>query len=251
MTELFSLIELQKSLYTSKNPTRRWLHCTRRDWVIGILEKHVHKRNQRALEVGFGSGVYLPTLAKLFDEVIVSDVENTFIKHASKFTEAFPNISLIIDNIADSKLPETSFDLILCSEVVEHIENSASAFTKMHRLLKSGGILILTTPQRYSLLELIAKIVFMPGVINLVRIIYREPILEMGHINLMTRKQVVMQLKEAGFRIREHYKTGMYIPFVAEFMGQSGQRLEQWFENILRDGPFNGLLWTQYYIAEA
>jgi hypothetical protein len=121
----------------------------------------------------------------------------------------------------------------------------------MHRLLKSGGILILTTPQRYSLLELITKIAFMPGVINLVRIIYREPILEMGHINLMTRKQVVMQLKEAGFRIREHYKTGMYIPFVAEFMGQSGQRLEQWFENILRDGSFNGLLWTQYYIAEA
>lgn len=251
MTEVCSLIELQQTLYTSKNPTRRWLHCARRDLIIDMIERYATKGNRTALEVGPGSGLYLPILAKLFNEVTASDVEDAYLKHASSFTEEFPNISLIIDDIADSNLPETSFDLILCSEVVEHIGDSASAISGMHRLLKPGGTLILDTPQRYSPLELVAKIAFLPGIIDLVRIIYKEPILETGHINLMTHKQVSSQLEEAGFRICECYKSGIYLPFIAEFMGQTGLRLEQWLESKLRNGPFNGLLWIQYYIAEA
>lgn len=251
MVEESSLLELQQTLYTSRNPTRRWLHCTRRDWIIDTLERYANKGNRTALEVGPGSGLYLPILAKLFDEVTASDVEDSYLKHASKFTKEFSNISLIIDDITDSNLPEASFDLILCSEVVEHIKDSVSAISGMHRLLKPGGTLMLDTPQRYSPLELIAKIAFIPGIINLVRLIYREPILETGHINLMTPRQIISQLEDAGFRILECFKSGVYLPFIAELMGQTGLCLEQWLEPKLRNGPFSGLLWIQYYIAEA
>ena len=53
------LIELQQTLYSSRNPTRRWLHTTRRTLIIEAIQRAAQKSvNERALEVGFGSGVY-------------------------------------------------------------------------------------------------------------------------------------------------------------------------------------------------
>lgn len=73
---------------------------------------------------------------------------------------------------------------------------------------------MLSTPQRYSPLELAAKIAFLPGIIKLVRRIYREPILETGHINLMTASTVRRQLSKAGFDVEEHHQSGLYLPMI-------------------------------------
>ena len=245
------LVELQQTLYTSTNPTRRWLHCTRRDWIADAVHRCTPGVRGQALEVGPGSGVYLPLLSSVFETVYATDIEAAYLKYAAPLVDKLANLKLLVDDIADSKLPPQSFDLILCSEVLEHISDSSAAVAGMRRLLKPGGLLILSTPQRYSPLELAAKIAFLPGVIQLVRLIYREPILETGHINLMTSRTVERQLTEAGFCISERYKSGLYLPFVAEFSGQYGLRIEQWLEAYLRDGPADGLLWTQYYVARA
>lgn len=205
----------------------------------------------KALEIGPGSGLYLPILAKRFREVIAADIEDAYLNEASSLAAAHPNLRPVVDDITRSRLPERSFDLILCTEVVEHITGSVLAIAEMYRLLKPGGFLILSTPQRYSPLELTAKIAFLPGVIDVVRMIYREPVLETGHINLLTTAQVTAQIERPGFRIREHHKSGVYIPLLAEFAGNAGLRLEQWLEPRLRDSPLDWLLWTQYFVAEA
>lgn len=245
------LVKLQKTLYTSSNPTRRWLHCTRRDWIFDALRHSVSDRHERAIEVGPGSGVYLPTLANLYDEVIALDIEQSYLNHLNHLTNVHKNLELIIDDITASNMPDATFDLVLCTEVVEHIPNSLSALQEIHRLLRPGGTLLLSTPQRYSPLEITAKFAFLPGVIDLVRFIYQEPILETGHINLMTEKQLIRQLEQAGFHIQQSYKSGMYIPLVAEFLGGTGLRFEQWLESKLQDGTLDFLLWTQYYVAKA
>lgn len=245
------LVDLQTTLYMSKNPTRRWLHCTRRDWIIAALKLSSAKSNGKALEVGPGSGVYLPSLAQLFDEVVASDVQPAFLDHARHLITNYPNLSLVIDDITMSYFPNNTFDLILCTEVIEHIPDSKAALREMHRIIKSGGTLILSTPQRYSPLELVAKIAFLPGVIKLVRLVYGEPVLETGHVNLMTSRTITRQLEAAGFIIKEHYKSGLYLPIVAEFTGSVGLKCEQWLESCLRGGPLAGLLWTQYYVTEA
>ena len=241
-------VELQQTIYTSSNPTRRWLHCTRRDWIINAIHT-VGNQRQRALEVGPGSGIYVPVLAQLYDEVVALDIEQAYLNHVNHLTRTTKNLAIKIDDITCSSLPSASFDLILCTEVVEHLPDSSSALREMRRLLRPNGVLILSTPQRYSPLEVTAKIAFLPGIINLVRLIYQEPILETGHINLMTAHQMVQQLKHAGFHIQQSYKSGLYIPLVAEFFGASGLKAEQWIESKLRGSPFDGLLWTQYYVA--
>lgn len=245
------LVALQETLYRSRNPTRRWLHCSRRDWIIEALRRHAQAHPARALEVGPGSCIYLPVLARLFADVVASDVEAAFLEHAAPLRHSLPNLQLALDNICDSALPPASFDLILCTEVVEHIADSALALRGMRRLLRPGGVLVLSTPQRYSPLEQAARIAFLPGVIALVRRIYREPVLETGHINLMTARTVQRQLREAGFALCEQHQSGMYLPLLAEFGGELALRFEQWLERKLRGTAGAGLLWTQYYVARA
>ena len=245
------LLELQQTLYTSRNPTRRWLHCSRRDWIMDAIQRYSTGPRDKALEIGPGSGLYLPVLAKRFREVIAADIEDAYLNEANSLAAAHPNLHPVVDDITHSRLPERSFDLILCTEVVEHIADSARAIAEMHRLLKPGGVLILSTPQRYSPLELTAKIAFLPGVVDVVRMIYREPVLETGHINLLTTAQGTAQIERPGFKIRAQHKSGVYIPLLAEFAGNAGLRLEQWLESRLRDSPLDWLLWTQYFAAEA
>jgi SAM-dependent methyltransferase len=245
------LVALQQTLYRSSNPTRRWLHCSRRDWIIDALHRHAQAHPARALEVGPGSCIYLPVLARLFGDVVASDIEAAFLKHAAPLRHSLPNLQLALDDICDSALPPAGFDLILCTEVVEHIADSAAALRGMRRLLRPGGLLVLSTPQRYSPLEQAARIAFLPGVIGLVRHIYREPVLETGHINLMTARTVQRQLRAAGFALCEQYQSGMYLPLLAEFGGELALRFEQWLERKLRGTAGAGLLWTQCYVARA
>lgn len=54
-------------------------------------------------------------------------------------------IDLVCDITAIPQ-PDESFDVILCSEVLEHIPNPTKALDEFLRLLKPGGKLILTAP---------------------------------------------------------------------------------------------------------
>jgi 2-polyprenyl-3-methyl-5-hydroxy-6-metoxy-1,4-benzoquinol methylase len=241
------LLPLLETLYDSRNPTRRWLHRTRRDWIIGKLRQYA--RGDRALEIGFGAGVYLSALAELFSEVVGTDLEDAHLQHARKIAVKYPNLRLLRDDICNSRLVEGSFSLVLCSEVIEHLPDSPAALAAIYRLIEPGGVLILSTPQRHSLLEMSCKVAFLPGVINLVRKIYGEAVFETEHINLLTAAGAARQLENAGFTIRERFKSGMYLPAVAEFGGDSGLRLERWLERKLEGRQPDWVLWTQYYVA--
>lgn len=52
----------------------------------------------------------------------------------------------IISDIVAIPEPDNSFDIILCTEVLEHIPDPVSAIREFHRLLIPGGELILTVP---------------------------------------------------------------------------------------------------------
>jgi hypothetical protein len=110
---------------------------------------------------------------------------------------------------------------------------------------------VLSTPQRYSPLEIASRVAFLPGVIEVVRRIYREPILPTGHINLLTAAEAHRQLEAAGFEIVEFDQSGMYLPLIAELAGKAGLKFERWLEGKAAKGRLRQMLWTQYYVARA
>jgi 2-polyprenyl-3-methyl-5-hydroxy-6-metoxy-1,4-benzoquinol methylase len=243
------LFELQETLYESRNPTRRTLHRQRRDWIIDAIHRYGNGASS-ALEVGPGSGVYLPTLTAAAHDVVASDIEHAYLDRLEPLARRHANLRLVWDDITKSAFDDGAFDLIVCSEVVEHIADARPALREMHRVLSPTGTLILSTPQRYSPLELASKIAFLPGVITIVRRIYREPIMETGHINLMTNRRLCDDLHDAGFAPVEQWLAGVYLPVVAELLGERAVRLEAAVERRLRRSRLRGLLWTQFVVAQ-
>lgn len=201
--------------------------------------------------MGFGAGVYLPALAENYREVTATDLDQAHLEHAQRLLTTYPHLRLCTDDITKSQLRPASFDLILCSEVLEHIPDTERVIAGIRRLLAPGGVLLLSTPQRYSLMELACKVAFMPGVIGIVRRIYGEAVFETGHINLTTERELTEKLSAHGFAIRERFKSGLYVPMLAEFGGARGLRIARRLEENLRKSRLNFALWTQYYVAQA
>lgn len=52
----------------------------------------------------------------------------------------------LVSDIAAIPAPDSSFDAILCSEVLEHVPEPTHALDEFARLLKPGGVVILTAP---------------------------------------------------------------------------------------------------------
>jgi SAM-dependent methyltransferase len=52
----------------------------------------------------------------------------------------------LVSDITDIPVPDSSFDAVLCSEVLEHCPEPTHALDEFSRLLKPGGVLILTAP---------------------------------------------------------------------------------------------------------
>jgi len=52
----------------------------------------------------------------------------------------------IVADITDTKLPEEKWDLIICSQVIEHIFNFPAALKEIYRILKKEGYAIIDCP---------------------------------------------------------------------------------------------------------
>lgn len=243
------LIDLQTTLYTSQNPTRRWLHSMRRDWIVDAIRRYSTGSGAAAIEIGPGSGVYLPELLSRFSRVSAADIELSFLEQSRRICPDESRLTVHSDDITRTKLSPNTYDLVLCSEVVEHIGDSRAAIAGMYKILQPGGVLILSTPHRYSTLEMTARVALKPPMIHLVGLLYREPVLELGHVNLLTRGQLESQISSAGFEILERHTCGFYLPVLAEIGGALALRLEKRLQDWLRGGPLEQLLWTQFCIC--
>lgn len=52
----------------------------------------------------------------------------------------------VVGSAYDTKLQDSSCDVVLCTEVLEHLEEPLSAIKEMNRILKHKGIVIVTAP---------------------------------------------------------------------------------------------------------
>jgi 2-polyprenyl-6-hydroxyphenyl methylase/3-demethylubiquinone-9 3-methyltransferase len=54
----------------------------------------------------------------------------------------------IVGNILELPFRDQAFDIVVCSEVIEHTVDPPRALEELQRVLRAGGILALTTPNR-------------------------------------------------------------------------------------------------------
>ena len=106
----------------------------------------------KLLDVGAGRGHFLKAVHGRFPNLDLSAHENAAGALAHLRTLPFVGDVLSGDLSAESATADsTGFDLIVCSEVLEHVKKHEEALDAMVDLLRPGGHLILTVPLRPDL----------------------------------------------------------------------------------------------------
>jgi SAM-dependent methyltransferase len=96
------------------------------------------------LEVGCGDGAFTTELAEYSTAVTAIDLSaGQIAENAARF----PGINFLQHDVA-TPLPfaDQAFEVVWCSEVLEHLFDPAFALREMHRVLRPGGRLLVTVP---------------------------------------------------------------------------------------------------------
>ncbi|MGN6373500.1 MAG: class I SAM-dependent methyltransferase [Solirubrobacteraceae bacterium] len=107
----------------------------------------------RLLDIGCGEGYFAALLVESGLSVVAADVA---VEPLRRLRETHPHIDLCLLT-PDAPLPfdDSSFDAVWAGEVVEHVADTQSWLSELRRVLRSGGTLLLSTPD-HGLLRRIA-----------------------------------------------------------------------------------------------
>jgi SAM-dependent methyltransferase len=120
-----------------------------------FVYEHVKERlkpTDIVLDLGFGEGYGTSLLAPKCHEIVGIDVEQKVVDYANQrhrtdncHFEKYDGHTLPFD--------KEYFDIVVSFQVIEHIDNEPQFVSEIHRVLKPGGRLLLTTPNKATRLN--------------------------------------------------------------------------------------------------
>jgi SAM-dependent methyltransferase len=99
----------------------------------------------KILDVACGDGYGTRMLARRVNEVHGADLDPEAVSQARELTD-LPNVEFHVEDITQMTFGSNEFDAVCSMETIEHVDD-ASCLREIRRVLKPGGILILSTPQ--------------------------------------------------------------------------------------------------------
>jgi len=106
------------------------------------------------LELGYGSGVLLPTLASFGKTVSGIDIAAEPLKVMDRVKKIGADVFLVQSDICDMPYPKESFDLVVAFSVFEHIASVEQVIKKVFLLLKPGGHFLVGIPRTDILMKI-------------------------------------------------------------------------------------------------
>ena len=118
--------------------------------ILSLIPEN--KNYQRILDAGSGSGVLTFAIARKFKQAKVTgfDLNQEEIDISKKIAEKNGYDNINFKNIdVETMDNDNCFDLIICVDILEHIQNDISALNKLYAALAENGILVLHVPALY------------------------------------------------------------------------------------------------------
>lgn len=116
----------------------------------GLIFSEINKREpKKILDAGCGRGFYLKILSffPFIKEIHGVDINDNYLKIAKKIN-LDTRVKIKKASLYNLPYENKYFDLIICSEVLEHLKNDQKALLELKRVVKSQGIIIITIPNK-------------------------------------------------------------------------------------------------------
>lgn len=127
-----------------------------------IHYEHLHRyaiaagfaKDKKVLDLASGEGYGSFMLSEDAKEVVGVEIDKHAVEHASKKYRK-DNLKFIQGSILDIPIDgKNIFDLVVCFEAMEHVDDHKKLFSEIKRLLKSDGVLIISTPNKITYADL-------------------------------------------------------------------------------------------------
>lgn len=137
--------------------TGRW---SKRYELNDGLTYHFHVRRQRVMEwlpeklgrvadLGCGPGIMVPLVVERGGSFVGVDVSPEMIKEATAKYGDLSDVSFHVGNIEALDFPDDSFDQVVCMGVIEYLEQPVKALEEIGRVLRPGGMALVSVSKRY------------------------------------------------------------------------------------------------------
>ena len=110
---------------------------------IGIVARHCALSDADVLEMGCATGETCYVVSQTGARVAGCDLSAEAIRLARS---RYPRLDFRVGSAEEIPFPDHSFDVILAFELIEHLSSPTKFISQVRRLIKPGGILVLTTP---------------------------------------------------------------------------------------------------------
>lgn len=100
---------------------------------------------------GFGQYTYFMSKNLMPCEIYSVDVKEDWIQDCRNFftLKKISNVSFAVEDLTSIN-HQNEFDLIVCVDVMEHIDNDVTVFSNFYKSLKLGGYLLINSPSIYG-----------------------------------------------------------------------------------------------------
>jgi SAM-dependent methyltransferase len=137
------------------------------------------RAGERVLDLGCGAGDFLAVIRDAGASPVGVEIAQAAVERARTVV---PDVRLLEDGVIPAAHGE--FDLVWCSEVLEHIPDVAEALNEVRRVLAPGGRLLITVPRTGVWARLLFGADFDP----------------LGqHVRFFTRRSLAATLEATGF----------------------------------------------------
>lgn len=159
------------------------------------------------LDAGAGRGPYSFLGAPLFKEVYCDEYNKDELTKAQEFIASqnlIEKVHIKNNDLRQTDYTDNFFDAIVCSEVLEHIPSREKAVKELYRVLKPGGRILISMPQKNSL--------FYRRVRLKLRHLINGPVPAIGHPDWETYQHLIFSsqdieklITDAGFIIKNRF----------------------------------------------
>lgn len=112
------------------------------------------------LDIGSSTGIIDATLAPFFKSVTGIDFDDQAVNFAKK-TFKIDNLKFSVGDAMNLDFESSSFNIIICTHIYEHVPNPSKLFKEIRRVLKPGGICYLAAVNKWWPVEPHYKLLFL------------------------------------------------------------------------------------------